>query len=56
VGSGMAGWCSSFAVFTFTGGRLAWPEMVHVVDEAAGLFTFRGRLHSVAEDVLQLAA
>jgi hypothetical protein len=30
--------------------------MVHVVDEAAGLFTFHGRLHSVAEDVLQLAA
>jgi hypothetical protein len=51
--SGMAGWCSSFTVFTFSSGRLLWQEMVHVVDEAAGLFTFRGRLHSVADAVLR---
>jgi hypothetical protein len=44
---GMLGWSSAFWVFTFVDGRLLWPEPVHVVDEDAGLFTFRGRIHSV---------
>jgi len=50
--TGMAGWASSFGVFSFVGGRLLWPELVHVVDEAAGLVSFRGELLRVAEGSL----
>jgi hypothetical protein len=46
---GMLGWSSTFWVFTFADGRLLWPEPVHVVDEDAGLFTFRGRIHQVKQ-------
>jgi hypothetical protein len=38
------GWASGSAVLTFAGGRLLWPELVHVVDEQAGLVSFRGDL------------
>ena len=55
---GMLGWSSAVWVFTFEAGRLLWPEPVHVVDEAAGLFTFRGRIHRVESvgSVRRLAA
>ena len=45
--TGMAGWASSFGVFTWFNGRLLWPELVHVVDEQAGLVSFRGGLINV---------
>jgi len=45
--TGMAGWSSAFGVFSFVGGRLLWPELVHVVGEAAGLVSFRGELINV---------
>ena len=50
--SGMAGWASGFAVLTFVEGRLIWPELVHVVEEAAGLYTFRGRLFNVDQPMV----
>lgn len=34
-------WRSGFAVLTFKGGRLMWPEVVHIV--APGIAEFRGR-------------
>lgn len=37
-------WRSSFAVLTFSGGRLLPPELCVVVDEERGLTTFRGQL------------
>jgi hypothetical protein len=49
--SGMAGWASGVAVLTFVDGRLIWPELVHVVDEEAGIYSFRGQLHQTAEKV-----
>jgi hypothetical protein len=30
-------WRSGFVVLRFKGGRLLWPQVVHVIDEAAGL-------------------
>ena len=45
--TGPAGWASSFGVFTWFNGRLLWPELVHVVDEQAGLVSFRGGLINV---------
>lgn len=33
---------SGFLVLTFKNGRLLWPEVVHVVDENAGIVEFRG--------------
>jgi hypothetical protein len=50
--TGMAGWASSFGVFTFVEGRLLWPEVVHVVDEAAGLVSFRGELIRVGSETV----
>ena len=44
--SGMTNWASAFGVLTFAGSTLLWPELVHVVDEEAGLYSFRGRLES----------
>jgi predicted phosphodiesterase len=40
-------WRSGFAVLTFVGGRLLPPEIVQVIDEAAGLVCFRGQLLEV---------
>lgn len=40
-------WTSGFVVLTFRDGRLLWPEIVHVVDEATGLVEFRGEVLSV---------
>lgn len=44
---GPANWRSGFAVLTFHEGRLLWPELVHVIDEEAGLVSFRGRVWHV---------
>lgn len=44
---GPANWRSGFAVLTFVDGRLLWPELVHVIDEAAGLVSFRGKVWRV---------
>jgi hypothetical protein len=43
----MTGWASGFGVLSFASSRLLWPELVHVVDEEAGLYSFRGKLESV---------
>lgn len=40
-------WRSGFAVLTIHKGRLLWPEVVHVIDEAAGLVEFRGEVIKV---------
>ncbi len=40
-------WRSGFVVLTFRGGRLMWPELVWVMDEAAGLVCFRGEVLEV---------
>jgi len=40
-------WASGFVVLTFEGGRLLWPEVVHVIDEDAGLVSWRGKLLQV---------
>jgi hypothetical protein len=45
--TGMVGWASAFGVFTWVGGRLLWPEIVHIVDEQAAIYSFRGELHGV---------
>jgi hypothetical protein len=44
---GPANWRAGFAVLTFWKGRLLWPELVHVIDEEAGLVSFQGRVWSV---------
>jgi hypothetical protein len=38
-------WRSGFIVLTFKGGRLLWPEIVHVLEE--GLVEFRGQIINV---------
>jgi len=38
-------WRSGFAVLTFRGGRLMWPELAHVVEE--GVVEFRGAIIEV---------
>ena len=43
--TGMAGWASSFGVFTWVNGRLLWPEIVHVFD--TDLVSFRSELLKV---------
>jgi len=40
--AGMANWASGFTVLTFASGRLLPPELVLVLDEEAGLVSFRG--------------
>jgi hypothetical protein len=45
--TGLAGWASSFGVFSFVGSRLLWPELVHVTSESEGLVAFRGELLNV---------
>lgn len=40
-------WRAGFAVLTFHKGRLLWPELVHVIDEEAGLVSFRGKVWTV---------
>src|SRR5215831_12252390 len=50
--TGMAGWASSFGVFTWVDGCLLWPEIVHLVDEQSGLVSFRGELIRVGERTL----
>lgn len=37
-------WGSGFAVLTFHDGQLLWPELVHVVNEAQRLTSFRGQV------------
>jgi hypothetical protein len=49
-------WGSSWALLNFKDGRLLLPELALVIDEQAGLFTFRGALHSVAAPDCRLAA
>ena len=44
---GPSNWRSGFAVLTFHEGRLLWPELVHVIDEEAGLVSFRGKVWQV---------
>lgn len=44
---GPLNWRSGFAVLTFRGGRLMWPEVVHVLDEKRGLVEFRGEVVEV---------
>ena len=44
---GPANWRSGFAVLTFWNGRLLWPELVHVMDEEAGLVSFQGKVWHV---------
>lgn len=38
-------WRSGFAVLTFWGGKLLWPELVHVIEE--GKVEFRGKVYDV---------
>lgn len=40
-------WRSGFVVLTFREGRLMWPEVCHVLDEARGEFEFRGKVYAV---------
>lgn len=40
-------WRSGFAVLTFKDGKLLWPEVVFVRDEAAGEVEFRGAIYKV---------
>lgn len=42
-------WRSSFAVLTFKDGRLLWPELVFVLDEAERLTCFRGQVYKEKE-------
>jgi hypothetical protein len=44
VEDGPVDWAAGFVVLTFHEGRLLWPEFVHVIDELAGLFSFRGEV------------
>jgi hypothetical protein len=43
--AGMANWASGFAVLTFENGLLLRPELVLVLDEAAGLWSWRGKIY-----------
>jgi hypothetical protein len=43
--AGMSNWASAFAVLTFEDGLLLPPEHVLVLDEDAGLWSWRGRVH-----------
>jgi hypothetical protein len=45
--AGMSNWASGFAVLTFAGGLLLPPELVLVLDEKAGLVSFRGELINI---------
>jgi hypothetical protein len=45
--AGPSNWRSGFAVLTFKDGRLLYPEVVHVFDEAQGLVEFRGKVYAV---------
>lgn len=40
-------WCAGFAVLTFKDGKLLWPELVYVVNEAKGQVAFRGERYTV---------
>jgi len=40
-------WRSGFAVLTIHRGKLLWPELVHVIDEAKGEVCFRGKVIEV---------
>jgi hypothetical protein len=40
-------WRSGFIFLTFSGGKLLWPEIVHVIDEKKGLVEFRGEIIKV---------
>ena len=40
-------WRSGFVVLTFHNGRLMWPELVWVIEEAEGLVCFRGEVVEV---------
>jgi hypothetical protein len=43
--AGMTNWASGFSVLTFENGLLLPPEHVLVLDEDAGLWTWRGRIY-----------
>jgi hypothetical protein len=43
--AGMANWASGFVVLTFAGGLLLPPEHVLVLDEDAGLWSWRGIIY-----------
>jgi hypothetical protein len=40
-------WASGFIQLSFWEGRLLWPEIWHVIDEEAGLISFRGEVFNV---------
>lgn len=40
-------WRSGFVVLSFANGRLLWPELAYVIDEAAGLVGWRGGILEV---------
>lgn len=44
---GPRNWRSGFAVLTFHEGKLLPPELLHVIDEAAGTVSFRGQVVKV---------
>ena len=44
---GPTNWRAGFSVLTFHKGRLLWPEVVHVIDEEAGLVSFHGMVWHV---------
>jgi hypothetical protein len=43
--AGMANWASGFVMLTFAGGVLLPPELVLVLDEEAGLWSWRGQIY-----------
>jgi hypothetical protein len=43
--AGMSNWASGFVVLTFASGRLLPPEHVLVLDEEAGLWSWRGKIY-----------
>lgn len=45
--AGPTNWRSGFVVLTFKDGKLLWPEIVHVMDEARGIVEFRGKVYEV---------
>jgi hypothetical protein len=40
-------WRAGFVMLTFSKGRMLWPELIHVVDEAKGLVEFRDQEYIV---------
>ena len=40
-------WRSGFVLLTFHKGKLLWPEIIHVFDDANGLYEFRGKVYEI---------